>query len=136
MAPDYAKLDDASCSAIARDREATALYGWRPYMHDPALAHWLHRITRPTLVLWGEADGIVTPRLMASASPPRSPTRRFEPIAKAGALPADRAARTGRRRDRSLCPRRTGMSANDAGLAFQRDGLSPGLGSISAIPTG
>ena len=31
--------------AIARDREATALYGWKPYMHDPALVHWLHRIT-------------------------------------------------------------------------------------------
>jgi pimeloyl-ACP methyl ester carboxylesterase len=41
--------------------EATALYGWRPYMHDPALAHWLHRITCPTLVLWGVEDGIVPP---------------------------------------------------------------------------
>ena len=30
-------------------------------MHDPALAHWLHRITCPTLVLWGVEDGIVPP---------------------------------------------------------------------------
>jgi pimeloyl-ACP methyl ester carboxylesterase len=59
--PDYAKLDDSELLSIARDREATALYGWRPYMHDPALAHWLHRITRPTLVLWGVEDGIVPP---------------------------------------------------------------------------
>ena len=89
--------------AIARDREATALYGWKPYMHDPALAHWLHRITRPTLVLWGEEDGIVTPaygeRLAAAL-----PNARFELIAERGALPADRTARTGRRRDRTLCP--------------------------------
>lgn len=60
--PDYATLDDNELLAIARDREATALYGWKPYMHDPALAHWLHRVTRPALVLWGEEDGIVTPR--------------------------------------------------------------------------
>jgi pimeloyl-ACP methyl ester carboxylesterase len=30
-------------------------------MHDPALVHWLHRITRATLVLWGEQDGIAPP---------------------------------------------------------------------------
>ena len=59
--PDYTALDDAELLAIAHDREATALYGWKPYMHDPGLGHWLHRITRPALVLWGEADGIVAP---------------------------------------------------------------------------
>src|SRR5580700_1866385 len=59
--PDYAALDDAEAVAVAHDREATALYGWKPYMHDPALAHWLHRITRATLVLWGEQDGIAPP---------------------------------------------------------------------------
>jgi pimeloyl-ACP methyl ester carboxylesterase len=61
IVPDYAKLDDSEALAIARDREATALYGWKPYMHDPALGHWLHRITRPALVLWGERDGVVAP---------------------------------------------------------------------------
>src|SRR5437660_4009258 len=55
--PDYAKLDDNELLAIARDREATALYGWKPYMHDPALGHWLQRMTRPALVLWGEDGG-------------------------------------------------------------------------------
>jgi pimeloyl-ACP methyl ester carboxylesterase len=59
--PDYATLDDAALLEVARDREATALYGWKPYMHDPALVHWLHRITRPALVLWGDKDGIVDP---------------------------------------------------------------------------
>src|SRR5438046_1888598 len=59
--PDYASLDDPDLVAIMRDREATALYGWRPYMHDPALVHWLHRITRPSLVLWGDSDTIVAP---------------------------------------------------------------------------
>ena len=30
-------------------------------MHNPRLKHWLHRIDLPTLLLWGEQDGIVTP---------------------------------------------------------------------------
>src|SRR6266403_5238671 len=61
MAPDYARLSDDELTSIARDRQATALYGWRPYMHNPGLRQWLHRIRVPALVVWGENDGIVTP---------------------------------------------------------------------------
>jgi pimeloyl-ACP methyl ester carboxylesterase len=86
VVPDYASLDDPDLVAVMRDREATALYGWRPYMHDPALVHWLHRITSPALVLWGEADGIVTPeygeRLAAAL-----PDARFARIAGAAHYP-------------------------------------------------
>ncbi|MBV9829085.1 MAG: alpha/beta hydrolase [Alphaproteobacteria bacterium] len=86
MAPDYGALDDNALLAIARDREATALYGWKPYMHNPALVHWLHRITIPALVLWGEQDGIVTPaygeRLAAAL-----PHARFKRIAGAAHYP-------------------------------------------------
>src|SRR4051812_31652814 len=84
--PDYGKLDDREALAIARDREATSLYGWKPYMYDPALVRWLHRITRPALVLWGEQDGIVAPsygeRLAAAL-----PNARFEQIAAAAHYP-------------------------------------------------
>ena len=84
--PDYEKLADAELLAIARDREATALYGWKPYMHNPALAHWLHRVARPALVLWGEKDGVVAPgygeKLAASL-----PQARFERIAGAAHYP-------------------------------------------------
>jgi len=59
--PDYAALDETELQAIAHDREATALYGWKPYMHNPALVNWLHRIAVPSLVLWGDKDGIVAP---------------------------------------------------------------------------
>jgi pimeloyl-ACP methyl ester carboxylesterase len=86
VVPDYSTLDDNELLAIARDREATALYGWKPYMHDPALGHWLHRVTRPALVLWGEKDGIVAPsygeRLAAAL-----PNARFERIAAAAHYP-------------------------------------------------
>jgi pimeloyl-ACP methyl ester carboxylesterase len=86
MAPDYARLSDDEVTAVARDRQATALYGWRPYMHDPGLRQWLHRVRVPALVIWGENDGIVTPdygrRLWSSL-----PNARFEAIPEAGHYP-------------------------------------------------
>jgi pimeloyl-ACP methyl ester carboxylesterase len=58
---DFTALPDSELAAIVRGREAFALYGWKPYMHNPRLKRWLHRIDRPTLLLWGGEDGIVTP---------------------------------------------------------------------------
>ncbi len=58
---DYTQLPEAEIAAIVRGREAFALYGWKPYMHNPRLKRWLHRIEVPTLLLWGADDGIVTP---------------------------------------------------------------------------
>ena len=86
VVPDYTSLDDADLVAIMRDREATALYGWRPYMHDPALVHWLHRITRPALVLWGDSDGVVAPQYGESLAA-ALPNARFERIAGAAHYP-------------------------------------------------
>ncbi len=84
--PDYAALGDDELTAIARDRSATALYGWRPYMHDPGLRQWLHRVQVPALVLWGDSDGIVSAdygeRLRAAL-----PGARIETVAQAGHYP-------------------------------------------------
>ena len=57
-------LPETELAAIVRGREALALFGWKPYMHNPRLKHWLHRIDLPTLVLWGEQDGIVSSRIL------------------------------------------------------------------------
>jgi len=57
---DYTILPESEIAAVARGREAFALYGWKPYMHNPRLKRWLHRIDRPTLLRWGEEDRIVT----------------------------------------------------------------------------
>jgi pimeloyl-ACP methyl ester carboxylesterase len=84
--PDYAALGDDELTAIARDREATALYGWRPYMHDPALSQWLHRVRVPALVLWGEADGIVAPAYGEKLCT-ALPDSRMRRIAEAGHYP-------------------------------------------------
>jgi pimeloyl-ACP methyl ester carboxylesterase len=83
---DYSALDDREAASIASDRAATALYGWRPYMHDPDLLQWLHRVRVPTLVIWGEEDGIVAldyGRRLCRALP----DARFEPIPRAGHYP-------------------------------------------------
>jgi pimeloyl-ACP methyl ester carboxylesterase len=61
VVPDYTQLDEDVVTSIVRDRTTAALYGWRPYMHNPGLRQWLHRVRIPTLVIWGEADGIVLP---------------------------------------------------------------------------
>jgi pimeloyl-ACP methyl ester carboxylesterase len=86
MAPEYVRLSDDELNEIARDRQATALYGWRPFMHDPGLRQWLHRVRVPTLVIWGENDGIVTPdygrKLCRSL-----PDARLETVGQAGHYP-------------------------------------------------
>jgi pimeloyl-ACP methyl ester carboxylesterase len=57
---DYASLPDSELAGIARSRESLALFGWKPYMHNPRLKRWLHRIDLPTQLIWGDADGIVS----------------------------------------------------------------------------
>jgi len=83
---DLTKLPDEELYAIARAREATSLYGWRPYMHDPKLKGRLHRIGIPALVLWGAEDRIVGPDYgrAYSAALPRA---RFAEIERAGHFP-------------------------------------------------
>ena len=60
-APNYAELPEAEVAEIVHDRVTLTRFGWRPYMHNPNLSRWLHRISVPTTVIWGERDGIVTP---------------------------------------------------------------------------
>ena len=42
-----------------RNREMTARLTWKPYMHNPRLAHFLPRVGNPTLIVWGREDRIV-----------------------------------------------------------------------------
>ena len=85
-APDYNTLGEADLVMVAADRESAVLYGWRPYMHNPALVHWLHRVSAPTLVLSGDKDRVTAPaygeRLAAAI-----PGARFQTVAGAGHYP-------------------------------------------------
>jgi pimeloyl-ACP methyl ester carboxylesterase len=61
FAPDFNAMSDDALIVRARNREALCLYAWHPYMYSPQLPRWLGRIEVPTLLLWGESDGVVTP---------------------------------------------------------------------------
>jgi len=83
---DYSKMTDWEHYAIARSRETYTYMGWKPYMHDPGLKYWLRRIRVPTLVLWGESDGI-TDTDYGRAYAEQIPGARFEIIAEAAHYP-------------------------------------------------
>lgn len=85
-APDHAALDEAAVEAIALERQWAAWYGWKPYMHNPLLAKWLHRAAVPTLLLWGESDGFAAPEYGRKLAA-RLPGARFETVAGAGHYP-------------------------------------------------
>lgn len=62
--PEIGKLDIANSSekdllVHSRNRVALCQYAWSPYMHNPRLERWLHRIDIPALCIWGAADRIV-----------------------------------------------------------------------------
>jgi pimeloyl-ACP methyl ester carboxylesterase len=83
---DYKVMAEADVRIVARNREASARYGWSPYMHDPKLKSRLHRIRIPTLFLWGVADRILSEdygRAYCAAIP----GAHFETIAGAGHYP-------------------------------------------------
>jgi len=60
-APDPNTMTDDELQIFASNRIAHGLYTWEPYMHNPKLPYRLHRINIPTLLIWGEGDGIVPP---------------------------------------------------------------------------
>jgi pimeloyl-ACP methyl ester carboxylesterase len=79
-------MSDEDMIVLARSWDALCLYAWRPHMYNPQLKHWLHRISVPTLVLWGAGDRIVTPGY-GRAYADLIPGARFEIIEGAGHHP-------------------------------------------------
>ncbi|MDT8760200.1 alpha/beta hydrolase [Sphingomonas psychrotolerans] len=53
------RLPEPQIRRLMRNDEAASLYGWTPYMANPKLADRLHRLTSPSLVLWGAEDALV-----------------------------------------------------------------------------
>lgn len=84
--PDFSKLSETDLAIATRDRQSTALFGWRPYMHNPLLRKWLHRVRMPTLLVWGEKDGFVSPAYAKSLAA-ALPKAELRVVAKAGHFP-------------------------------------------------
>ena len=59
--PGFQHMGDDEVLLHARSREATARYGWSPYLHEPKLMRRLSRIHVPTLVVFGDTDGVCRP---------------------------------------------------------------------------
>jgi len=51
LAPDLSHFGDDELLELALAQEATARYGWEPYLFNPSLRHRLHRIDVPTVVV-------------------------------------------------------------------------------------
>ncbi len=85
-APDPLKMTEAQRQIMQANRVALGLYTWEPYMHNPKLPRWLHRIDVPTLVLWGESDGLVSPDY-GRAYAGMIPSAEFAVIPEAGHAP-------------------------------------------------
>jgi pimeloyl-ACP methyl ester carboxylesterase len=83
---DFKSMPEDKLTIIARERETFARFGWEPYLHNPKLQHRLHRIKVPTLLIWGEHDGIVTPAY-GEAYRKLIPDARLALIPQAGHLP-------------------------------------------------
>ena len=49
-------VTDEQADLMLTNRFATAKFGWEPRWYNPALERWLHRISVPTLVMWGKND--------------------------------------------------------------------------------
>ena len=56
---DLSSFNKAQLIEVARDQQFLAYYAWKPFLHNPSLAHWLHRIKVPVQLIWGEHDGYV-----------------------------------------------------------------------------
>src|SRR5271156_3060021 len=50
---DMAKVD---ASLLVKNRNTVTRLAYRPRFHNPGLAKWLHRISVPTLLIWGDKD--------------------------------------------------------------------------------
>lgn len=73
-----------------REQSAVARMVWeRP--HDPRLPRWLHRLTMPTLIVWGRADRLI-PSAQAKAWAGLIPGAKVKTIAGAGHLLFDESA--------------------------------------------
>ena len=73
---------------VAKNRQTVTRLAYRPRFHNPHLAKWLHRITVPTLLLYGDKDGLVPPRF-GEAYHAAIPGSRFVVLEDAGHAPFD-----------------------------------------------
>ena len=79
-------VTEAQQFTAMKNRLATAKLGWQPRLYNPHLHKWLHRISVPTLILWGDSDRIIPPGY-GPAFRDLIPGSRLEVFANCGHVP-------------------------------------------------
>jgi pimeloyl-ACP methyl ester carboxylesterase len=69
-----------------KNRLTMAKLAWQPRMHNPHLVKWLHRITVPTLIVWGAEDKVISAQC-GPAFRDLIPNARLEVLPQCGHLP-------------------------------------------------
>jgi pimeloyl-ACP methyl ester carboxylesterase len=75
-------------NVVAKNRATVMRLAYRPRFNNPDLPKWLHRIDVPTLLVWGEQDGLVPPAF-GRAYQPLIPGSRLVILPNAGHAPFD-----------------------------------------------
>ena len=82
---DMANID---MTLATRNRLTVSRLAYRPRFHNPGLAKWLHRIAVPTLLIYGDKDGLVPPQF-GEAYRSAIPGSRLVVLENAGHAPFD-----------------------------------------------
>jgi pimeloyl-ACP methyl ester carboxylesterase len=82
---DMTKVD---MNLVAKNQATVMRLAYRPRFDNPDLGKWLHRIDVPTLLLWGDKDGLVPPAF-GEAYRALIPDARLVVLAEAGHAPFD-----------------------------------------------
>jgi pimeloyl-ACP methyl ester carboxylesterase len=80
-------VTDEQADIALGNRFTTTKLGWQPRWYNPSLERWLHRITVPTLVVWGENDKLF-PKEYAARWGERIPGCKVEIVPQCGHVPA------------------------------------------------
>ena len=82
-----APLSEQDADIALTNRFAATKFGWEPRWFNPALERWLHRISVPTLIMWGENDKLF-PVAYAKRWGELIPGSRVEIVPQCGHVPA------------------------------------------------
>lgn len=81
------QLTDEQADIMLTNRFAATKFGWEPRWYNPSLERWLHRISVPTLIVWGKEDKLF-PSAYAARWGEMIPGSRVEIIPECGHVPA------------------------------------------------
>lgn len=71
---------------VLKNRMTTAKLSWNPRFHNPDLQKWLHRISVPTVIVWGNEDKLL-PAAYGPAYQALIPNSVLETFSECGHLP-------------------------------------------------